>query len=123
MALMTMREFIEEYCDDIRSLHTNMLNDPFASFRRDDINEEGNPIIYNSDGTEIPIEDIIHLTFQEFRAAYPDMSSAEAFRNYVSAYKITSGEDLFYELNARIKEHRAELESLRDVDTTNLSMF
>ena len=114
MVLMTMVEFVTQYCADIRSMRDSMLSDPFASFWRDEV-VDGVAIILDRDGREIPVEEIVQLTFQEFVKAYPHSSSAEAFKNYVSAYKITSGEDLFFEVNREILEKRAEIEALRGV--------
>lgn len=119
MALMTMGEFVSQYCADLKSMRDSMLNDPFASFKRDEI-VDGVPIILDSEGREIPVEEIIQLTFQEFVKAYPHSSSAEAFRNYVSAYRITSGEDLFFEVNREIIEKRAEIDALRNVSALDV---
>lgn len=119
MALMTMSGFVDQYCSDLKAMRDSILTDPFASFRRDEV-IDGVPIILDRDGREIPVEEIVQLTFQEFVKAYPHSSSAEAFKNYVSAYKITSGEELFFEVNKEIAERRDELKklsgkSIRDV--------
>lgn len=111
MALMTMSEFVAQYCSDLKSMRDSILTDPFAGFRRDEV-VDGVPIILDRDGREIPVEEIVQLTFQEFVKAYPHSSSAEAFKNYVSAYKITSGEDLFFDVHHEIVKRRSEIEEL-----------
>ncbi len=117
---MLLNEFIEKYCDDImkkaqfKKLHPNDI------FKFDSVTDEGERIIYDGEGREIPIEEILQLPFSEFVSRFPFQSSADAFKNYVSAYTNTVGEDVLLQLANDAKRVREQLATYRDKSVNDL---
>lgn len=109
---MPLDNFISVYCADIVQLKESALDNPFRDFAFDEI-VDGQSVIYDRDGHEIPVSEIVQLPFQEFVQRYPFSTAAEAFKNYVSAYNIVSGEDLINEVQVQMKRSRSELANYR----------
>lgn len=94
---MKMQEFIDKYCEDIKSLCKNrasLLDDfdlPYDDVEEDD---SGQPVkvVYCGQYT-IPILDIITTTKEDFARNYPDFACRELYDNYVSSLIMLEGED------------------------------
>lgn len=102
---INLRDFEKEYCADILErgcfLKSVKLIDGIFDFEG---TEDGEPVIYAKDGAVIPLHDITTMSKEDFKAAYPELPSREAFTNYLSNYTVRTAEDAIFEHNRSLQE-------------------
>lgn len=113
---MSLRDFERKFCLDIleRYHFTQRANVQDGIFDFDGT-EDGDPVIYAKDGTVIPLHDIITMSKDDFKTAYPGMSPREAFANYLSNYTVRTGEDAVFEHNRSLADLSARTKLARQL--------
>lgn len=109
-----MQEFVQKHCQDIVNYKQMKASSPFMGFSFDDMLDD-TPIIFDKNGNEIPIEDILQMTFEEFSKLYPSESATQAFTAYMSAYRVVEGEALFREVQKSIQDAKSRTERQREL--------
>lgn len=95
---MNMKEFVETFCQDIleeSKLHEEAL--PEITFTYDykvPLEDGGEEKVINAGGYEIYIVDILTLSENDFKKAYPGEDALEAYKNYLSNFVILEGEEV-----------------------------
>jgi len=112
--MMTLKDFINTKCKDILDRKKALcLDDEDNIFSYDATLQDsyGNveKVIYDDNGIPIKIDDIIELSEEDFKNVYQTNSSIEAYRKYLSAYRVIYGEELFKLYCSKINETMKQL--------------
>lgn len=120
MEKMNINDFMEKYCQDILKDDDilSMLNEDDFSYdviRKDP--ETGKEIKYVVDdkGIEIPILDILEMEEEDFVNYYRTPESLAMYRQYLSNFKISYGEDILLELRNNIQKQNERINRFKQI--------
>lgn len=109
---LILKEFVEDYCQDIVKEYYKKKDGSILSFDAVITNDLGESVkvIYDDENNPIDVNDIIQLSTPEFMTKYHFNSAIKAMEKYLSAYEILSPEELFMEANKAIQSFNTELD-------------
>ena len=119
---MTLEIFIEQYCEDIVTEAAKKEDHSIFTFDAVKRDDEGfaRKIIYDDANNEIDIDDIIHLTPEEFMNKYNFASAHRAFEKYLAAYEIISVKDNLHMFSNMIQDIQEQQMAYKYIDVSDL---
>lgn len=123
---MTLKEYIQNNMSEVLKKQEALLSDeinPIFSFDGLEINDLGQAekVIYDSNGKPISLDDILHLSTEDFKSKYVFKSSQEALEKYLSAYNIYSAEQIMMEYRKNISNAKKKFDKFRNIDNFELA--
>lgn len=112
--MMNVKEFIDKYCQDIvknKALLDELLSDAgFDWEKMVDLGWGECKCIEAAKEEWISILHILEYEENDFRRIYPSQSALEAYRRYLSKFKITKGPEVMDELRNQIRAESAKID-------------
>lgn len=120
MEEMNINEFMEKYCQDILKDDNilSLLEEEDFSYdviRKDPDTGKDIKYVVDEKGIEIPIYDILEMEEEDFKNYYRTPESFAMYKQYLSNFKITYGEDIILELRNNIQKQNERINRFRQI--------
>lgn len=124
---MKMKEFIDKYCPELRTLSKKMeKTSPLEELPNDGImiDDSGERIPYVlCEGNEIPIMDIITMSEDDFARQYPSMEARELYKNYIDSLIIYDGPEAISHIRNSLVQEQKRVKAFSESNSLSDSLW
>lgn len=124
---MEMKEFIDKYCPELRTLSKKMeKTSPLEELPNDGImiDDSGERIPYVlCEGNEIPIMDIITMSEDDFARQYPSMEARELYKNYIDSLVIYDGPEAISHIRNSLVQEQKRVKAFSESNSLSDSLW